>query len=180
STNFKYNPSIASMKTLGTKNGYQFLWKEAEAKLNTSMAQFTFLNDQLFYTISSLVKDSAEAFFTRIGANDPNFNLRREPSYILRTKAANQTLLNVIELHGGYSAEAEIANGAYSSVSSIKLLQDNESYTAGMVTINGKQLIIIQSNKVFDTKAKHQFNNGGLNIEWTGPYAVFYSNQIIK
>jgi len=180
STNFKYNPSLASLKTLGTKNGYQFLWKEAEAKLNTPMAQFTFLNDQLFYTISSLVKDSAEAIFTRIGANDPNFNLRREPSYILRTKAANQTLLNVIELHGGYNAEAEIANGAYSSVSSIKLLQDNESYTAGMVTINGKELVIIQSNKVFDTKAKHQFNNGGLNIEWIGPYAVFYSNQIIK
>lgn len=180
STNFKYNPSIASMKTLGTKNGYEFIWKEAEAKLNFPMAQFTFLNDQLFYTISSLVRDSAEAFFTRTGANDPNFNLRREPSYILRSKASNQTLLNVIELHGSYSAEAEFANGAYSSVTSIKLLQDNENYTACMITINSKQLVIIQSNKAFDKNVQHRFNNDGLNFEWTGPFAVFYANQIIK
>ncbi len=180
STNFKYNPSIASMKTLGSKNGYEFIWKEAAAKLNLPMAQFTFLNDQLFYTISSLVRDSAEAFFTRTGANDPNFNLRREPSYILRSKASNQTLLNVIELHGSYSAEAELANGAYSSVTSIKLLQDNENYTACMITINSKQLVIIQSNKAFDKNVQHRFNNDGLNFEWTGPFAVFYANQLIK
>ncbi len=180
STNFKYSPSISTLKSLGTKNGYQFLWKEAEAKLNVPMTQFTFLNDQLFYTISSLVKDSSQAFFTRTGANDPNFNLRREPSYILRSKSANQTLLNVIELHGGYNTSTEIANGAYSSVSSIKLLQDNENYTAGMITINSKQLIVIQSNKIFDKNEKHQFNNEGLNFEWTGPFAVFYANQIIK
>ena len=180
STNFKYNPLIGSMETLGTKNGYQFLWKEAEAKLDSQMAQFTFLNDQLFYTISSLVQDSAQVFFTLIGANDPNFNLRREPSYILRTKAANQIFLNVVEPHGSYSGEAELANGAYSSVSSIKLLQDNENYTVGIITINSKQLVIIQSNKVFDKSVKHKFNNDGLHFEWTGPYAVFYANQIIK
>ena len=180
STNFKYNTSLNNLKTLGSQNGYQFLWKEADAKVKLPMAQFTFLNDQHFYTISSLVKDSADIFFTRIGANDPNFNLRREPSYIVRTKGANQTLMNVIELHGNYSGEAEIASGAYSSVSTIKLLQDNDQYTVGLITIYNKQLVIIQSNKVVTNNVKHKFSNDGLLFEWTGPYAVFYNNQLIN
>ncbi len=180
STNFKYTPAINSMKTLGNKNGYQFLWKEAEAKVNTPMAQFTFLNEKSFYTISSYVADSAQIFFTRIGANDPNFNLRRDPSYIFRTKSVSPTFLNVIELHGNYSTIAEVANGAYSSLTSIELLQDDASYTVGKIFYKNKMLLILQSNNNFDSSKKHFFKKNDLNIEWVGPYAIIYNNQLIK
>src|SRR6185436_2616515 len=85
-TSFKYISSTNKQETLGTKNGYQFIWKEAEASVNNGTVQFTFLNNSTYYSISSLIEDSAQLFFTRTGANDPNFNLRREPSYIIRKK----------------------------------------------------------------------------------------------
>jgi hypothetical protein len=180
STNFKYAPAISSMKTLGNKNGYQFLWKEAEGKVSGPMAQFTFLNDKAFYTISSFIADSAQVFFTRTGANDPNFNLRRDPSYIIRTTSVSPTFLNVIELHGNYSPIAELANGAYSSLSSMELLQDDANYTVGKIIYKNKVLLVIQSNNNFDLNKVHVFKAGGQNIEWSGPYAVVYNNQLIK
>ena len=64
-----FTPSAKTLETLGKKNGYQYLWKEAEASLKDTLAQFTFLNNRTFYTISTLVEDSASIFFTRIGAS---------------------------------------------------------------------------------------------------------------
>jgi hypothetical protein len=180
STNFKYSPALNSMKTLGNKNGYQFLWKEAEGIVKGPLAQFTFLNEKSFYTISSLVADSAQFFFTRIGANDPNFNLRRDPSYIMRTKSISPTFLNVIELHGNYSTVAELANGAYSSLSAIQLLQDDANYTVGKIIYKNNSVIVMQSNSKFESNQKHVFKNADYNFEWIGPYAIFYNNQIIK
>lgn len=179
-TNFKYTPAINSMKTLGNKNGYQFLWKEAEAKLSVPMAQFTFLNDKSFYTISSYIADSAQIYFTRIGANDPNFNLRRDPSYIFRTKSVSPTFLNVIELHGNYSPTAEVASGAYSSMTCIELLQDDANYTVAKLLYKNKIMMVLQSNYNLDKTQKHMFNKFDLNLEWVGPYAIFYDNQLIK
>ena len=180
STNFKYNSFTTSQTTLGSKNGYQFLWKEAEAKLNTPFAQFTFLNGKSFYTISSLIRDSSQIYFTRMGANDPDFNLRRDPSYIIRTKSINQTFINVIEIHGNYSEIAEIASAAYSSVSKVETLQDDENYTAGMITFKGKKLFVVQANKNFDSKTRHNFNKDGINIEWPGPYYAQFDGKQIK
>jgi len=180
STNFKYNSFTTSQTTLGSKNGYQFLWKEAEAKLNTPFAQFTFLNGKSFYTISSLIGDSSQIYFTRMGANDPDFNLRRDPSYIIRTKGKNQTFVNVIEIHGNYSAIAEIASSAYSSVSKVETLQDDENYTAGVIIFKGKKLFVVQANKNFDIKTRHNFNKEGVNIDWLGPYCIQYDGKLIK
>jgi len=180
STNFKYNAFTNSQKTLGSKNGYQFLWKEAEATLNNPFAQFTFLNGRSFYTISSLTGDSSNIYFTRMGANDPDFNLRRDPSYIIRTKGTNQTFLNVVEIHGNYSEIAEVASASYSSVSKVETLQDDENYTAGMITFKGKNLIVIQANKNFDINAKHNFSREGININWVGPYCIQYDGNLIK
>ena len=80
STSFPYQSYTSKQEVLGNKNGYQFLWKEAEATLSNTTGQFTFLNNNTYYTLSTLVADSMQVFFTRSGAGDPNFNLRREPS----------------------------------------------------------------------------------------------------
>lgn len=180
STNYKYEPYTSSLTTLGTKNGYQYLWKEAEALIKQPMAQFTFLNEQSFYTISSLVKDSARVFFTRLGANDPNFNLRRESSYIIRTKASNLTQFNIIEIHGNYSSVSEVANGAYSAVSAIQLLQDDANYVVARVTVHGKELIVLQCNNNYVSNANHSISIEHKLFKWTGPYAVFYDNQKLQ
>jgi len=174
-TSFKYQPATKTQETLGKKNGYQFLWKEAEASVKDTITQFTFLNNRTYYTISSLVEDSATIFFTRIGANDPNFNLRREPAYIIRKKGEKQVFLNVIEIHGSYDPNVEYSANTYPSVENIKLLE-NDDYTVAEITICGKKLTIAQSNKIFTNETKHSTKG----ISWTGPFTVLYDNKILK
>ena len=177
STNFPYTANTKSLTTLGNASGYEHLWKEAEARVSGKFNQFTFLNHKTFYTISTSTNDSASIYFTLIGANDPNFNLRNDPSYIIRTKGNNETYINVIEPHGNFNAVSEIATNAYADVSGIEKLQDDENITAVSIKIKNKNLLIIQSNKNFDKTNKHFFNNGDYHIEWNGPYYVAFDNK---
>lgn len=171
STNFKYAANTKTQETLGTKNGYQFLWKEAEAVVKNNLAQFTFLNNRTYYSISSLLQDSTQLFLTRTGANDPNFNLRREPAYIIRKKGSNQSFINVVEIHGSFDPIMEYSSDAYAAVQSIKLLHNDDDITVAAIIIAGKQLLIAQCNKDFSVQSKHTFKN----ITWTGPYTVLYN-----
>jgi hypothetical protein len=177
STNFKYTTHGNNLQTLGNKNGYQHIWKEASANVKMPLAQFTFLNNQTFYTISSYVKDSAQFFFTRTGASDPNFNLRREPSYIARTRAKNMFSINVLELHGNFNPISEITTNSYATVSSVLPVVDTEAYSGAEITIAGKQLLVFQSNKIFDSKTPHQLAIGGVTYSWVGPFAVYFDNK---
>lgn len=177
SASFKYKANTKKQETLGTKNGYQFIWKEAEAMVADTTVQFTFLNDRTYYTISSLVQDSAQLFFTLSGANDPNFNLRREPSFIIRKNGKDQVFINVIEIHGNYDPVNEFSSNAYPQVQQIKLLRNDADYAVAEITVSGKQLLIAQCNKNFEPKAIHSFLKGDKNIEWTGPCIILYQGK---
>ena len=179
-TSFKYNASTKKQETLGKKNGYQFLWKEAEAAAKDTLVQFTFLNNRTYYTISSLIEDSAQIYFTRTGANDPNFNLRREPSYIIRKKGNNSSFVNVIEIHGNFDPITEYSSDTYPSVQSIRLLQNDEEFSVAEIMLAGKPLLIAQCNKDLSTQAKHTFSKAGKNITWTGPFTVLYDEKTLK
>jgi oligo-alginate lyase len=175
-TSFQYNAHTKNLETLGNKNGYQFLWKEAEARVADTTVQLTFLNGRSFYTISSLIQDSAKLFFTRSGANDPKFNLRREPAWIIRARGKNKSFVNVIEIHGKYDAVAEMSSNSYPSVKQIKLLQNDEELSVVGVTAGSRVIIIAQTNKDFNPNKKHSFNQGAVRIEWAGPYTIKYIN----
>ena len=176
-TSFKYTAHTTSQKTLGVKNGYQFLWKEAEAKVKDTVAQFTFLNNDTYYTVSSLIKDSAELFFTRAGANDPQFNLRREPSYIIRKNSDNETFVNVIEIHGKFDPVTEMSTNSYPSVKNIRIRYQDENYTITEFSVGARLMLIAQSNKAFGADAKHQVKADSWHMEWTGPYTVLVDNK---
>ena len=181
STSYKYIPFLNTQTTLGKNNGYQFLWKEAEATLqNHPFSQFTFLDNKSFYTISSLTDDSTKVFFTRLGANDPNFNLRHEPAYILRKKGANQSFINVIELHGSYDANGEKSTDAYSSVKNIELVQNDADYSVVNIVFDNKQLLIIQRNTNFDEKAVNSVSVKGKNYSFRGNFTVLYDEKTLN
>ncbi|MES2882641.1 MAG: heparinase II/III-family protein, partial [Bacteroidota bacterium] len=177
---FKYTAETKKQEALGTKNGYQFLWKEAEAKVADTTIQFTFLNSNTYYTISSLIQKDATLFFTRAGANDPNFNLRREPSFIIRKNAKDAVFINAIEIHGNHDPVNEFSTAAHPSITQINLLQNNAEQTVIEMMVAGKKLIVAQSNNNFSVDAKHTFNNQNSNYNWTGPYVVLYDGQRIK
>jgi hypothetical protein len=172
-TNIAYEAHTKDLKPLGNKNGYQFLWNEATGKAKDTMVQITFLNDKTYYTISSLIEDSAAVFFTRLGANDPNFNLRHEPAFILRKNGASKTFLNVVEIHGKFDPVYEYSSNAYPTVEKMVLLQDDENYTIAEITTKGKKLILAQANIQYGARKKHNVQG----LEWSGPYVVLYDGK---
>ena len=172
STSFPYQSYTKNQETLGAENGYQYLWKETEATVFKTTAQFTFLNNNTYYTLSTLADDSMRIFFTRAGANDPNFNLRREPSYVLRTKDAAQTFVNIIEIHGNYDPINEFSVGAYSTVRSIKLLRDDAECSIVEITLNDQKIIVTQAKKDFSKSSDHRYTVDNQVYSWKGPYSI--------
>ncbi len=178
-TNFKYHTFNDQLTTLGLKNGYQHLWKLAQADSVSPFTQFTFLNKSTFYTISSLNDVSPMVFLTQTGANDPDFNLRKESSYILRTRAKNQTAINCIEIHGSFSPVTEIASHSYPDLKSISKKIDNDAYTAVAIDLNGKMLELIQCNSDFRRDQMHELQIEGHSYKWKGPFLISYNQKSI-
>ncbi len=172
STNFKYDAFATNLKPLGKKNGYQYLWKEAEGSMNGT-AKFTWLNDKRFYSIASLVDSTDKLFMLRIGANDPNFNLRNDPAFMIRTKTKNHIFASVIEPHGNFDPKDEQTINSYSQVKNISLAASNEEGTVVEVEMNsGLVLDLYIANKSSGEKIHHSISANGKDYNWEGPTSL--------
>ena len=169
STNFKYT-TPKTLESFGKHDGYEFLWKEAEAIKINGLAQLTYLNKDKFYTISTLTTDTTNIYFTRIGANDPNFNLRPETSIVFRKNKQSPIFLSVLEMHGYYDTRNEFSYDSYSKVKEIIVLQQDEKTTVFKIVLNNTSLLFAVSNNNFDEKAKHNVTLSSEKIQWIGPY----------
>jgi hypothetical protein len=176
-TSFKYNPFTEKQETLGKKNGYQFLWKEAETKSANGTVQLTFLNHRTYYTVSSMLQDTASLFLIRSGANDPSFNLRHDPAMVIRKKGSDQVFVNVVEVHGNFDPIAEFSTNATPSVKDIKLLHNSEDLIVAQMMIDNKRLVVVQQKKDFSKNKTQRFAAEGRSYEWVGPAAVFYDEK---
>lgn len=170
-TSFEYEAS-KKLSSLGNKNGYQHLWKEASGVVANEGIQFTWLNNNKFYSITAASEKGDEIILARIGANDPKFNLRKDPTIIQRKKAAKNTVyVSAIESHGVYNAVTEKATNAYSTFSSIKVVFDSEGYTAIQINSkNGKSRLVILSNKDNSAAKNHNLKIADKVYSWKGAY----------
>lgn len=171
STNFDY--TIAeNLKPLGSKNGYQHLFLEATGDSQNKNSKFSWFHNHKFYTLTTVTKNNDKLLFTRIGANDPDFNLRRDPSFILRRdNAKNTTFISVIESHGNYSPVTESAVNSKSNIQEIKTILDTDIYTAiSMSTVSGKSNLFITTNQNTDKETIHTLKINNNTYEWSGPY----------
>jgi hypothetical protein len=157
---------------LGSKNGYQHLWKEAEAKAGAKSIQFTWLNNKRFYSITSATNANDEILLARLGANDPKFNLRSDPAFIIRKNNTKETIFaSIIESHGTYNPVTEKASNAYSVFSAIKVVINTENYTAlELVYKSGVNKVLILSNTNASKEAKHILKINDKNYKWSGSY----------
>lgn len=169
STNIKLNVFDKEKKPLGNKNGYQHLWKEAEGFVK-SIFQFTWLNKNRFYTITTTT-DSSKLFFTRIGASDPNFNLRNDAGLILRKKSNSHVFASVIEPHGIYDGVREFTAGSFPKIDFIKVLETNDEFTLVNIKASNKidWLLFVSNNK---NKLSHSLTYNNNKYEWEGNYLL--------
>ncbi len=171
-TNFDYK-ALDTLITLGDKNGYQHLWKEAEGNPKESNSKLTWLNKGKFYTLTSVVEKTDDLIFARIGANDPEFNLRKDPGLILRRKNTQNTLfVSTVETHGSYSPVSESALNSNSSISSLNIIFEDDNYTAiNIVSKSGQvQLFIIVNNDNLKEKQHTLKIDQNKEYSWQGPY----------
>jgi len=164
--------SESILKPLGTSNGYQHLWKEASAVTNSDLSKVTWLHNNLFYTLSSKTSVGDSLLFVRQGANDPVFNLRREPGIIIRKSNARDAIfVNIIESHGTYDAVTERAENTESIIDKIDIMQNTDTYTALEITYkDGNSNLLIISNLKADSSEKHSLTLNGTSYSWEGPY----------
>ena len=171
SANFDYN-SPTSLSPLGKSNGYQHLYLEGKGKAADKNTKFSWLGNGKFYTLTTVTDKSDEVLLTRIGANDPHFNLRRDAGVMLRrANSADTTFVSVVEPHGSYSPVSEASLNSNSSIANLAIVSDDDKYTAVSITdVKGNEQLFILANKNASTSAKHKLTVNGKAYSWTGPY----------
>jgi hypothetical protein len=169
--NFKWD-SPSHLVPLGENNGYQHLYLEGKGKPAANNAKFSWLGNGKFYTLTSVANEKDELLLTRLGANDPDFNLRRDAGFMIRRKDTdNTTFVSVIEPHGSYSPVSEASLNSNSHIKNLDIVNDDDDYTAVSITdVKGNKQLFILSNKNALASAKHSLLINNKEYQWTGPY----------
>lgn len=169
-TNLKYEANTTRQQALGASNGYQHLWNEAQGKAAGSV-RVTWLNGGRYYSVVSAADTSTTVYFVRIGANDPDFNLRSEPGFILRKSAISHVFASVIEAHGSFDPVTELAPGATGKIESVSVLASTDEGT--VVEIVGKdsvRMVFMVANGSASDTARHRISTNGCEYSWVGNY----------
>lgn len=176
-TNFDYKKEATNLTTLGTANGYQHLWKEAVGYTKGANAKITWFANDKFYSMTSVVGKTDELIFARLGANDPNFNLRLDPAFIIRKKDAKDAIfVSIIEPHGEYDPVAEIAHSPFTSIDDLSVVYDDKNFTIIHFTNqSGIKWELMLANTDNGDKVKHSVAVGDKFYSWQGVYALTVS-----
>ncbi len=180
-TNFDYQ-SFGELNTLGDDFGYQHLWKVASGKVQDT-ALVSWLQNNTYYTwlgtsscAKAIVDENTrdnEVIFTRTGANDPSFNLRSEPAFILRSKGESTLFASVLETHGYFNEEFEQSVNARGQVKDIRVVGYNA--VGSIVEIaTEKSLVTVMISNVLgaDDQTPHQVELNGKTYSWNGFYSL--------
>lgn len=172
-TSFKYTSFPTSRQPLGLKNGYQHLWREAVSQpvRTPGVAILTWLSGPQFYSLSTATDTATHLLLTRIGATDPNFNLRPEPGLVVRQRAQNRTFASVIEAHGEFNSTSETATGSHSNVQQVTVVADTPEATVVDVQLRrGGTYRLAVANQDAAPGTNHQVSVAGQPLQWRGPY----------
>lgn len=169
-TTFDYDAQLEQLSLLGTGHGYQHVWKQAEGASKDPSVHLSWFNTGHFYTATMVVEATDKLIIGQLGANDPNFNLRPDQSFIVRKQDTKEALFaTVIESHGSYNPVDETPLQPYGKIKSVEVLINNEDYSAITWQIeSGESFVLVVANK--EAKKEHNLTIGATSYQWTGPY----------
>ena len=172
-TNFDFETNVTTQNPLGSNFGYQHIWDEGKSGTLDETAQVTWMNGQRYYTVSTIASSDIEILFGRIGANDPNFNLRSEPMFVSRTKATDCVFASIIEPHG-YSDEAqEKSTQAKPVIQDVQIIGHNSEGTVVDVKgLNGLHWQLCISNDTPSDSQRKSLKFADTEFSWKGNYQV--------
>ena len=159
---------IEGRPVLGDANGYQHIWVDGIASPAADEAFLTWLLDGRFYTYRFVPQDGEQIILGESGANDPSFNLRREPIAIQRVSGSDDaTFVSILESHGLYDGAAEQTVGSDSQIASLRHERVGEYDIAVIETLAGERVAVAVS---WDENPgnQHSVTFEGREIEWRG------------
>ncbi|MBB6258474.1 hypothetical protein FHT05_003079 [Xanthomonas arboricola] len=170
---FKAERSLTQRPVLGKANGYQHLWVDASSDAGTDTRSLSWLLAGRFYSYRFGSSAPARALLVESGANDPNFNLRREPALIQRVDGqANVSFFGVLEPHGEYNGTAEYVRGANSRIRAIERVRGDDAEVIVLTLVGGQRIALAVADDA-DAQRSHQVQAAGQRYSWRGGYARF-------
>jgi hypothetical protein len=168
-TNVELTRHVQELHPLGKAHGYQHLWLEAEGQVKQGPVSFTWLNGARYYSITTAADADTKVLFTRIGANDPDFNLRNEPAFMLRRDGAAPVFASVIEPHGIWDGTREFTSGGFPFIRDVRVLAATDDGTVVRI-VGGKALewTLLVSNRPSGTGGAHRIEAAGEIFAWEG------------
>jgi hypothetical protein len=171
--NFEYS-RLNQYKTLGKANGYQHLIVDAEAKNRPGTASLSWMNGTGFYTVTVMGGEGVGCYITRLGANDPNYNLRPQMGMMFRfPDSKNRKLLTVYEIHGSYNPTSEAVLNSQGSVKELQLIEGDGEKVAVLLKLKNDKTIQLLLDLSFSNAGENSINVEGHTINWNGNYKVF-------
>lgn len=170
---FEVQRNLESRPVLGDTAGYQHLWVDGVSPVAETERTLTWLLDGRFYTYRFGASAPSQALLVESGANDPDFNLRREPALIQRTDGrVDVSFFSVLEPHGRYDGTVETVTGSDSRIASIRHGADDNAEVVVLTLTTGAVLAIGLADES-DSTAAHRVTVDGQTYEWSGAYARF-------
>lgn len=180
-TNLPFEHETDSLAPMGEDAGYQHLWRTAETPIVEAgtVSDLSLVIDDQFYTLSHTSDQALTAYLTRLGANDPDNNLRNEQAMILRAEGADAAFFSVYERHGRYDNDEEITVYSGGSVEHLEIerLGATDIYT--LVPESGGVVRILISDNT-EPNATHSITRNGETMSWSGPVGLYVSKQSVK
>lgn len=170
-TDFDYS-TASTLKTVGEKYGYQHLWNLGSGKTDNG-SLVSWLHGSSFYSLISSGIEGGELIFARTGANDPDFNLRSEPAFILRQAAKDHVFASVLETHGFFDESIEASVDARGLVEKVTVVGHNDVGTViCLSTTTGNNYKFAISNKAeSEQMGSHEVSFAGVSYQWTGAFS---------
>lgn len=162
----KFSADTTSQQLLGATNGYQHLWRRAQADV-TGGGQLAWFNQDRFYTYTFGSSQVDQVLQAALGATDPDDNLRPERALILRARGARDvTIASVLELHGAYSAADEYARDAQGRIASVRQSRSGDSDLVLIETKAGKTVGVGVAWQ--ESARAHSITSGSTDWRWSG------------
>ncbi len=168
---FPLQSNTATRPVLGKANGYQHIWVDATGTPTADTATLTWINGGTFYTYRMLPPAGASVILGESGANDPRFNLRREPMLIQRVQGAKDaTFVSLLEPHGAYDPAAETTVASVSQIRSLRHVRGADSDVIVIAPLKGPVVTVAVAHDVAAGKP-HSATIDGRTVRWTGHIA---------
>ena len=159
---------VEGRPVLGDDDGYQHIWVDSRAKPAGDAGFMTWLLDGRFYTYRFVPNGKVEIILGESGANDPDFNLRREPLAIQRvTDSDSATFVSLLEPHGLSDGATEQTIGSDSQIATLRHHQSGEYDVVVVTTLAGKRAALALSYDQ-DAAKSHRVDIDRQPFEWTG------------